>query len=110
MIVVRSRQLLALQSVARRKIEEEAFEYIRSTFPQAFEARGEEATRALVAASAQRAEAWGLPCGSDVLALASLSIVLGDDFAERPEHGWMHEIIASDVVDGAEKMKMVLAR
>jgi hypothetical protein len=85
-IVVLSRQLKALEQVARRRFEEDMLEHCKDFSPRLCGVLGDEQVRSVIRSAMVRAEAYGLTNRGPVRLFIELAFLCGSGFDTDPQY------------------------
>jgi len=110
MFKIRDPQLSAITRTLARQCEDDVVAFVKSDFPQDYGRLGEDGTREMAVRCITRARGFGMSQNTDVLGLAALTLILGDDFESREENDWIKGILASKSLDPNAKVAMIFDR
>jgi len=91
----------------RKRYVERLTMTVQSDFPEILHELSTSKLRNLVFRAMARAEQAGIRKESDLTFYIRLLGALGPDFSIDPAHTWIGEILASDELDGTEKVDLI---
>ena len=80
LLKIRAEQYERFAAVALKRFEDDAVQWVRESWPEEFDAKGEEAVRAEVQGVVGRCRNHGIERGEHVLRFLNLCYALGPDF------------------------------
>ncbi len=109
MLQIRPEQLLVMQQPHIDEYLAKVLPRLEEDFPGPYDENGgEEGVRKLVCDAISLGLPHGLEREGDITALASLMLCFGADLFDRPENGWMRQILQTGSLAAEEKMTMIV--
>ena len=104
MLVIRKEQLDAFAKEKEKKFEREAFQYIKTTYPDKCKSLTDDQIKESILTAKQKSENYSLFTTETVMLYIDLMYLLGFDFDTDKNYPWVQEILLDDELRGRTRM------
>ena len=109
MLLIRDAQMDRLSEVAEERFVERVRVFLRSSWPDACAALGDDGVRASVRRGMTQAARFGIATERDIVRYVNVMYLLGPDFCEEPDRDWARRILDAPGRSGAAKLDELYA-